>query len=207
MIWDPSLADLSAQIRGQDARAKRKLIALAGAPGSGKSTLAEALALQLNTDGCKAAVVPMDGFHLDNRIIEPRGDLPRKGGPHTFDPAGLARLLPALAGEDQVYYPLFDRSRDCAIAGAGMLSPQTDTVIVEGNYLLLDHPEWANMAAHWDMTLALTVPVEELERRLIQRWIDHGLDASAARTRALSNDLPNARTVVDNSRSADITIC
>ena len=59
---------------GQD----RKLIAIAGAPGSGKSTLAEELAHQL---GPTAAVMPMDGFHLDNDALHAMDLFHRKGAP------------------------------------------------------------------------------------------------------------------------------
>ena len=50
----------------------RILVAIAGPPGSGKSTLAEKLHAQLVGRGENAIVVPMDGFHLDNRILEAR---------------------------------------------------------------------------------------------------------------------------------------
>lgn len=204
--WDPNLSAIAMQVRATASRQRRKLIALAGAPGSGKSTLGEALAGKLTEDGTKAAVVPMDGFHLDNRIIAPRGDLARKGAPHTFDAAGLLRLLPALEQDDEVYYPLFDRRLDCAIAGAGALAPDTEVVIVEGNYLLLDQPDWQSMTSYWDMTIMLYVPFEELERRLVDRWEAHGLTTEDAVARARSNDLPNARAVIEHSMSADLTV-
>ena len=41
----------------------------------------------------EAALVPMDGYHLDNAVLVERGLLPRKGAPQTFDVDGLARDL------------------------------------------------------------------------------------------------------------------
>jgi pantothenate kinase len=79
-------------------------------------------------------------------------------------------------------------------------------LIVEGNYLLLDADPWAQARSLYDLTIALDVPEAELERRLIARWLDHGHDADAARARALSNDIPNARRVVRESVPADIVI-
>jgi len=74
--------------------ARRQLVALAGPPASGKSTLARQLVAQLNQRHPKrAAIVPMDGFHFDDAVLAARGDLPRKGAPHTFDVGGLAHLL------------------------------------------------------------------------------------------------------------------
>ena len=50
------------------------------------------------------------------------------------------------------------------------------------------------------------MPEDELERRLVRRWLDHGLDAEAARARALGNDIPNARRVVAKSRPGMLVI-
>ncbi|WP_022702667.1 nucleoside triphosphate hydrolase [Pseudorhodobacter ferrugineus] len=180
----------------------RLLIAIAGPPGAGKSTLAEALAVQI--DG--AVVVPMDGFHLDNRVLEARGLLPRKGAPETFDVAGFTALVSRLRGADEVVIPVFDRSRDIAVAGARVIGPEARVLLIEGNYLLLNEAPWRGLAAHWDVTIAIEVPIEVLEARLIQRWRDHGLTQDAARARALGNDIPNARRVVAGSVAADVVV-
>jgi pantothenate kinase len=204
--WLPGLSTLAQKVLAAPMGHRRRLVAIVGAPGSGKSTLAEALAAELCGQGHATAVVPMDGFHLDNRLIEPRGLLPRKGSPETFDAAGFGRLAQALASEETVYYPLFDRSRDCAIAGAGMLDAACETVVLEGNYLLLNRPEWSPLRAFWDLTISLSVPLEVLESRLIDRWRHHGLPDEAARARALGNDIPNARAVLAESAAADIVV-
>ncbi|MGZ2257364.1 nucleoside/nucleotide kinase family protein [Roseobacter sp. A03A-229] len=199
-----SLNDLVAAISAAPRKARRRLVAVAGAPGSGKSTLAEHVAAALNQSNCSAQVVPMDGFHLDNVILAQKNLLNRKGAPETFDVGGFQRLMPALGVETPVYYPRFDRSRDIAIAGAGMLDGDCDTVIVEGNYLLLDAPEWRDLAPLWDMRIRLDVPMETLRARLIQRWLSEGLAEEAAITRAEDNDLRNARLVVAQALPADV---
>ncbi|MEP5731391.1 MAG: hypothetical protein ABJL67_18700 [Sulfitobacter sp.] len=181
---------------------QRKLVALVGPPASGKSTLAQALA---DLDP-KAAVVPMDGFHLDNALIEPRGLLARKGSPDTFDAAGFLHLVRRLGTEADVTFPLFDRGLDKSINAAGHLGPETETVIVEGNYLLLDRPIWDQLPLLWDYSIRLDVAKDQLENRLIQRWRDYGLSEQAAQERAQSNDLINARSVQDNSLPADLVL-
>ena len=64
---------------------RRTLIAIGGPPASGKSTLAETLQERLNEQSMPCGLVPMDGFHLDNEILNARGLLSRKGAPETFD--------------------------------------------------------------------------------------------------------------------------
>lgn len=181
---------------------KRRLVAVAGPPASGKSTIAETLA-----DGRSGVcVVPMDGFHLDNATLDRMGLRARKGAPETFDAKGFLELLQRLKVEDTVPYPLFDRAQDQVIENAGQVTGADETVIVEGNYLLLDQPIWRDIAALWDFTVFLKVPNATLEERLIKRWTDHGFFADDAAQKANSNDLPNARLINAQSLPADITL-
>lgn len=183
----------------------RFMVAIAGPPGAGKSTLAERLRREIAETGISVAVVPMDGFHLDDRLLEERGLLVRKGAPETFDAAGFLHLLRRLrAREPDVAIPVFDRAIEIARAGAAIVPAETRILLVEGNYLLLDEQPWAAMADVFDLTIKLEVPLDELERRLIQRWLDLGYTYSRAREKALSNDIPNARRVVSSSRAADV---
>jgi len=183
---------------------KRRLIAVCGAPASGKSTLADALCEALRLDGVPTCVVPMDGFHLDNAILKANASLDRKGAPHTFDSAGFAALINRCGYEDDVYYPTFDRARDISIAASGVVAKGTDTVVVEGNYLLMQTPGWRDLLGLWDVSIYLDVPAEELRSRLITRWTDHGLSPHDAAIRAEQNDMQNARTVIDHSAPADV---
>lgn len=185
---------------------RRRLVALAGPPASGKSTVAELLVARLNAAGCPAAVVPMDGFHLDNRILERRDLLARKGCPESFDHGGLLRLVRALSDSPQVFYPIFDRARDIAIAGAGEVAADCDTLVVEGNYLLYDAPGWRDLQPCWDVSIRLDVPEAVLHRRLVDRWLAHGLSPDAARARAEGNDLRNATLVAAAALPADVTL-
>lgn len=184
-------------------RQKRRMIAICGAPASGKSTLAEALCVALVRADVSSCVVPMDGFHLDNSILKPNGIFDRKGAPHTFDSAGFAALMARCAQENDVYYPTFDRARDLSIAASGVVSGDIDTVVVEGNYLLMQTPGWQDLAAIWDVSIYLDVPAATLKERLVKRWLDHGMSAEDADARAEQNDMQNARTVIEHSARAD----
>mgnify|MGYP001379322186 FL=1 len=185
----------------------RRLVAIAGAPGSGKSTLADDLVSRLNQEvPGSAAVIPMDGFHLDDGLLTARETLSRKGAPYTFDVGGLAVMLRRLSenAEDEVIVPLFDRKLEISRAGARAVPASIPLLVVEGNYLLLDEPGWRDLGAIFDLTISLDVPFEILERRLLQRWKDMGFAPEAAHAKAYENDLPNAKTVIDRSHPADI---
>lgn len=184
---------------------RRRLVAVVGAPASGKSTVAEHLAAQLCDAGCLSQVVPMDGFHLHNQFLVERGILNRKGAPETFDVAGFLHLVARLHDDPDVYYPTFDRSRDIAIAGSGLIKEDCDTVIVEGNYLLFDAPDWRDLRAHWDVAIWLDVPMATLRTRLVERWLAHGLSREQAQTRAAENDLANAKLISEARLPADLT--
>jgi len=188
--------------------AGRHMVAIAGAPGAGKSTLAEAVARALNENKPRqAAIVPMDGFHLDNAVLRQRGLLGKKGAPQTFDSLGFAMIMARLrAGDSNVAVPVFDRDLDLARAGGRVIPATTRILIVEGNYLLLDQPDWRQSAMNYDLSVMLDVPLAVLENRLIQRWQHQGLPAEVAKKRARGNDIANAKTVLNGSVPADITL-
>lgn len=186
---------------------KRFLIAIAGPPGAGKSTMAEGLAEALKARGESAEVLPMDGFHMDNAILVERGLLARKGIPETFDVRGFLDIIRAVRPADQeVLVPVFDRSRELAIASARAVLPEHRFIIVEGNYLLLSLGKWAELEGIFDYTVMLAPPIEVLEERLWARWRGYKLTEEQASAKVYGNDLPNGRLILANRRPADITL-
>ncbi|OCO98261.1 MULTISPECIES: nucleoside triphosphate hydrolase [unclassified Ensifer] len=187
--------------------AARFVVAIAGPPGAGKSTLSDALAETLMARGEKATVLPMDGFHMDNVVLEEKGLLSRKGAPETFDIRAFLSTIAAVRAHDgEVLVPVFDRSREIAIASARIVAPETRIVLVEGNYLLLDETPWSKLAGAFDFSIFINPGIEELERRLLKRWYDHGYDGEAAKRKAFGNDIPNAHRVVEHQREADLVL-
>ena len=201
------VADLARLIRSKAGNVSRYMVGIAGAPASGKSTLAENLRDGLLAAGETAIVVPMDGFHFDDTILNARGHRPRKGAPFTFDVAGFEVLLKRIrAGEKEIAIPVFDRTMELARAGADIVDDKAKFIVIEGNYLLLKDLPWRNLRNLFDFTVYLSVPVEELERRLIKRWLDLGFDMAYATNWIASNDILNIRHVIDNSGPADHTL-
>ena len=197
---------LAERIHAMRSERTRILVGIAGAPGSGKSTLAEELSRRLKLQKCQNALVPMDGFHLDNAILEKRGQLAIKGAPETFDFEGFIRLIRALRSREKVIAPKFDRARDLAIAGAIEVQPDCPVVIVEGNYLMFDEMPWKSLSTMWSISARLDVPMQELRARLIQRWLNQNLSRAAATRRAESNDIPNAQRVINAALPCDFDL-
>ena len=185
---------------------KRILVALTGAPASGKSTLSSELLRRLTLKKLSAVVVPMDGFHLDNVILDEMGMRARKGAPETYDADGFIHMIRRIKNGEPVYYPEFDRPRDISIAGKGYVSPETQVIIVEGNYLMFDEAPWRDLVDLWDLTICWDVPLPELRARLIQRWLSLNHSSANALRRAEGNDIPNAKRIIDRTLPCDLVL-
>lgn len=199
------IASIAAAIFKRAGKSPRALVAIAGPPGSGKSTIAESLREVLPENS--AVVVPMDGFHFDDIVLNQRGLRQRKGAPETFDFRGFAALIRRLrSGEPEVAIPVFDRSIELSRAGAAIVGSDVKFVLVEGNYLLLDEEPWSGLGELFDFSIFIDVPRGELERRLMERWRFHGKSDEEARAWIVSNDMPNIERVLARRRAADLVV-
>ncbi len=197
------LSDVVEVILEKASRLDRVMVAVAGPPGAGKSTVSQELVRLLPENLAK--LVPMDGFHYDNAVLDELGLRHRKGAPETFDFAGFMTTLKRIRQcEPGVAVPVFEREKDLARAGASLIGPATKVILVEGNYLRLDEPPWTDLDRLFDLTMFLEVDRDELERRLLQRWRDLGDSEEKARSWVASNDMPNVDRVLSRRRCADI---
>lgn len=200
-IHDPA-SELSEWVAAQLGSAGRFLFGVCGPPGSGKSTLAGRLAA-----GLGAPVVSMDGFHRSNEELDALGLRDVKGAPATFDAAGFVALVEQLrTADDDVLAPVFDRSIDAVRPAALRVGRDERSVIIEGNYLLLDIEPWARLTRLLDAICYLDVPRDELRRRLIDRHVRHGRSLEEATEFVERSDLANAMLVEHSRARADIVI-
>lgn len=184
---------------------QRRLIGIAGAPGAGKSTYAAAYAAGLDVP---AAYLPMDGFHLADVTLGDLGLLHRKGAPETFDPWGYAALLHRLRGSEPhpVYAPGFERGLEQPLAGAIAITAETEVLVTEGSYLLLDRPEWRAVHAELDQAWYLEIDDDVRRQRLVARHVAFGKTPAEAAAWVDTVDEPNARLVVASRGRADRVI-
>lgn len=188
-------------------RYRRTILGIAGPPGAGKTTLVQRLLTEIGSSVGDDAVahVPMDGFHLADAQLRRLGLTDRKGAPETFDPAGYAWTLRRIRGEiDQpIYVPGFERELEQPVAAAMVVLPTARFVITEGNYLLLDRPEWRDVRAELDQVWYLLDSQDQREQRLIDRHIRFGKDPASAGAWVHRNDRPNAELVTASMAAAD----
>ncbi len=180
----------------------RTIIAIAGPPNSGKTTLADLIARGLP----KSSVVSMDGFHLDNSILIEKGLADRKGAPETFDLSGFAHLISRLEEKKEIYVPAFDRKLDKTTNCCHVIPCSHDLVIVEGNYLLLDEPNWRDLNALWDLRVFINLSISQIRKRALERWAKLNVPAKKAIQWVENNDLPNAERILKKRLPEDVLI-
>ncbi len=181
---------------------QRRIIGITGAPGAGKTTYARDL---VAGSAVPTAYVPMDGFHLADVTLTALGRLDRKGAPDTFDAWGYAALLRRLRDETahDVYAPGFERDLEQPIAGALTVPPETELVVTEGNYLLLDRPEWRAVREQLDEVVFLVTDDEVRRRRLVARHMEFGKSEAEAEAWVARVDEGNAALVAATRAMAD----
>jgi pantothenate kinase len=202
------LASEAIELVGDDG--SRAILGIAGSPGAGKSTLVDLLlervAAAKGADW--VARVPMDGFHLADAQLDRIGARGRKGAPDTFDAAGYAHLLERVKREvdEPVYVPGFDRTLEQPFAAALVVLPSVRLVVTEGNYLLLDDPDWARARRSMDAVWFVASDEGERIARLVARHIEFGKTPDEARAWVETTDQRNAELVANTVGRADRVI-
>jgi pantothenate kinase len=188
------------------AAANRTIIGIIGKPGGGKSTLSKYLLKGM--DPTLVSVVPMDGFHLSNKVLKELGRSDHKGAHDTFDVKGFTTLIQRIKSDsaDAIYYPVFDRSIEESIAAQGVVYPSTRVVIVEGNYLMHDKDGWQEISPLLDQSWYAFLDEDIRISRLISRHIAFGKDPESAKAWAKGSDQVNAELIETGVGRCDFLI-
>lgn len=191
----------------------RLVVLMAAPPGSGKTTLSlmlEKLALDM---GLHLQSIGMDGFHYSNVYLESHTIYKDgkevslrsiKGMPETFDVDSLSKFLCDLKSKNPRHWPVYSRllhnpvNEACPITG--------DVILVEGNYLLLNHTKWKDLYKYADDTVFIHAKADFLKERLIERKIKGGLLYQDAIAWYEFVDGKNIDIVLNHSLPANIQI-
>ncbi|GAA2002624.1 nucleoside/nucleotide kinase family protein [Nakamurella flavida] len=196
------LAALTRRIAGLLEDRDRVIIGVTGTPGAGKSTLSTMLAGVLTES---MVVVPFDGFHLANIVLEANGTRGRKGAIDTFDLGGFRALIRRLRANDEpvVYAPTFLREIEEPIASAVAVPQDVRIVLTEGNYLL---EEEAALDGLLDEVWFLEVDDKVRLQRLVDRHVAFGKSPEDALAWATGTDEVNAERIRRSRPRADLVV-
>ncbi|KAI0969169.1 P-loop containing nucleoside triphosphate hydrolase protein [Xylaria arbuscula] len=203
-----------------DSGHSRIVIAFSGPLGSGKSTIAEQVVQRINTIFQRplATCLAMDGFHYTRAYLN---TLPNhieahtyRGAAWTFDADGVVDLVKTLSASRNATEPItilapsFDHNLKDPVPDAIRIEPETEVVIIEGNWLLLDRDPWKQITEHVDDTWFVDVDPELALHRIARRHLAAGIEDTweAAITRAKSNDLRNGNEVRTNLLGANVHV-
>lgn len=194
----------------QKSLGRRMTLLLAAPPGAGKSTLAAFLEQLSRTTSTLSPVqaLGMDGFHfhqdyiLTHTVVRGGEEIPMrlvKGAPDTFDVSKLRRALQA-APNGNLRWPYYDRNLHDPVEEA--IEITAPILLVEGNWLLLDRPEWELPG---DVHIFIDADESLLRERLIARKMRGGSSPEEAEAHYLRTDGPNVRLCRTCRQPADFT--
>ena len=155
-----------------------------------------------------AIALPLDGYHLTRAQLAalPNAEEAtfRRGAAFTFDAEAyfaLVELLrkPLEPNTRTIRAPSFDHAVKDPVEDDIPIYPTTRIVLLEGNYVALDHKPWSDAARLMDEVWFVAVSEDVAARRLIKRHIAAGLavDEEDAGRRVWASDVRNGREIVE----------
>lgn len=206
---DELLSDLATELKElADNGHVLRVVGFTGTPGVGKSEAVARLGKLLDgtvlgTQSLLAGIIPMDGFHKSNEVLQAEGLSDYKGRPDTFDVVGyLMALDRAHDAKTVVYAPGYDRQLGQAIAARYKVERE-GVVLTEGNYLALQDGAWSLVREAIDLLIYLEASPEVTQARLVARHTHHGRTPEQALAWVQRVDEPNRLLVQSSQARAD----
>lgn len=195
---------------------RKYMVGIAGVPGSGKSTTAKAVCAKINSMRPRldkhhvAVVVGMDGYHYTRQQLDqfpdPDEAHARRGAYWTFDSASFVDKMHELQQQGQSLLPSFDHGVGDPVPDGISVIPQNKIILVEGNYLLLDIPPWADLKRVFNETWFIECDIDTAMQRVLERQIGHGRTPETAKWRVENNDRKNAMIIADTAARASLLV-
>ena len=211
-LFAPLLKRLSAM---HSEKLNRIVVMLAAPPGAGKSTLVSFLEYLARETVPETSFqgVGMDGFHFQQEYLLshavsvngskiPMVDI--KGAPVTFDLEKLTKKVAEVTAGHICKWPYYDRNLHKPVEDA--ITINSDVVLLEGNYLLLDMEGWRGLSEYADYTISLFADEEILRERLIKRKTAMGVNEAAAERFVDFSDMANVRLCLEKTKAADLEL-
>ncbi|KAE8379824.1 hypothetical protein BDV26DRAFT_258637 [Aspergillus bertholletiae] len=107
-----------------------------------------------------------------------------------------------------MYAPSFDHEKKDPVADGVSIPSDTSIVILEGNYLLLDEPQWRNVAALVDYCVFVEADLHIARERVARRHVRAGIEPTLQDgfRRVDQNDFLNALTISQKRLPADLVV-
>ena len=153
----------------------------------------------------------MDGFHYTkeqlSRFPNATEAFARRGAHWTFDGSAFVEKLRLLKASGSGSFPSFSHGSGDPVPDDVMVALEKhQVVLVEGNYLLLDVAPWSEIRSLLDYVFFLEADLQTIRERVYGRHFSLGYGEEVSLRRMLTNDLPNAETVLATKHRADKVI-
>lgn len=188
--------------------AGRGLVGIAAPPAAGKSIFTAWLNAVAQAAGYgEFAFLSLDGYHLQNTVLDARSLRGLKGTPQTFDAGRLLEDLRALrGGRDEKFLPAYSREIHDPVEKAVRVGPEIAWAFVEGNFLFMDEPPWREIRGLFDRRIFIDADESLLRERLASRHGRAGRDAAWISAHFIRTDGPNIQRAKASAMFADLTL-
>jgi pantothenate kinase len=140
----------------------------------------------------------------------------RRGAPWTFDVDGIVKLVTALhdsaampiSARNIVKAPSFDHALKDPVEDDIQIGAETNIIILEGNYLLLNIEKWQEISELVDVRVFVDVDIDCARNRVARRHVAAGIEDTyqKALMRFDGNDALNGESIRKNLVRYDVRV-